>query len=106
MPGENRAPTYRNWYVGHEPGFKAPDLAISGGFRAIILSQGSLEQSEVLQEQSGYISEQLAFSGNYTDVRVTPSSRIGCRGSLGGVVCAGVENRTPQLTRSACYISG
>jgi hypothetical protein len=38
MPGENGAPIYKNRYVGREPGFKAPDLAMSGGVRVIILS--------------------------------------------------------------------
>jgi hypothetical protein len=50
MPAENGTLTYRNRYVGCEPSFKAPDLATSGGVRAIILSQGPLEQSGVLQE--------------------------------------------------------
>jgi hypothetical protein len=99
MPGENGAPIYRNRYVGREPGFKAPDPAKSGAVRAIILSQGPVEQS-------GYTSKQLAFSGDQTDVRVAPSTRIRCRGALGGLVCAGADNRTPELARSTCRISG
>jgi hypothetical protein len=113
MPGENGVPIYRNRYVGHEPGFKAPDPAKSEGVRAIILSQGPLkqsgvllEQSGVLQEQSGYTSKQLAFSGDQTDVRVAPSARIRCRGALGALVCAGVDNCTPELVRSTCRIFG
>jgi hypothetical protein len=31
IPGENGAPTYRNRYVGREPGFKAPDASTTGG---------------------------------------------------------------------------
>jgi hypothetical protein len=106
MPGENGTPIYRNQYVGREPGFKAPDPAMSGGFRAIILSQGSLEQSGVLKEQAGYNSQQLAFSGHWTDVRVAQSARIRYRGTLDRLVCAGVDNRTPELARSTCGISG
>jgi hypothetical protein len=100
MPGENGASIYRNRYVGHEPGFKAPDPAKSGGVRAIIPSQGSLEQSGVLQEQSGYASEQLAFSGDCTNVWIAQSARIRCRGTLGRLVCAGVDNHMPELARS------
>jgi hypothetical protein len=70
MSGENGVLLYRNRYIGREPGFKAPDPAKSGGVRAIILSQGPLEQSGVLQEQSGYTSEQLAFSDDQTDIWV------------------------------------
>ncbi|KAH0610898.1 uncharacterized protein H6S33_011325 [Morchella sextelata] len=106
MSGENGALTYRNRYIGHEPGFKAPDPAKSGGARAIILSQGPLEQSGVFQEQSGYTSEQLAFSGDRTDVWVAQSTRIRRRSTLGRVVYTGVDNRMPELTRSACRISG
>jgi hypothetical protein len=113
MPGENGVLTYRNRYVGHEPGFKAPDPATSGGVRAIILYQGPLKQSGVLQQQSGVLqeqsgctSEQLAFSGDRTDVRVAPSARITCRDTLGELVCAGADNRTPELARSTCCISG
>jgi hypothetical protein len=105
MPEGNEGPTYRNRYIGRQPGFKAPDPAKSGGVRVIILSQGPLEQSGLLQEQSGYTSEQLAFSGNWTDIRVALSTRIRCRGALGGLVCAGADNRTPELARSACHIS-
>jgi hypothetical protein len=46
MPGENGALTYRNRYVRHEPGFKAPNPAKSGGVRAIILSQGPWSSRE------------------------------------------------------------
>jgi hypothetical protein len=78
MSVENGAPTYRNQYCGCELGFKAPDPSKSGGIKASILYQSPLEQSGVLQEQSGYTSEQLAFSGNRTDVWVAPSARIRC----------------------------
>jgi hypothetical protein len=50
MSGENGALIYRNIYVGHEPGFKAPIPAKPGGVRAIILSESPLVQSGVLQE--------------------------------------------------------
>jgi hypothetical protein len=106
MPRENEAPTYRNRYIGRELGSKVPDPATSGGVRAIILSQSLQEQSGVLQEQSGYPSEQLAFSGDWTDVRVAPSARIRCGGTLGRLVCAEVDNCMPELARSACRISG
>jgi hypothetical protein len=105
MSEENGAPTYRNRYVGYDPGFKVPDPTRSGGVRAIILSQGALEQSGVLQEHSGYTSEQLIFSDDWTDVRVALNTRIVCRGVLGRLVCAGVDNHMPELARSACRIS-
>jgi hypothetical protein len=106
MLGENGAPTYRNRYVRREPGFKAPDPATSGVVRAIILSQGPLYQLGVFQEQSGYTSEQLTFSAIWTDVRIAPSARIGCWDMSGRLVWTGADNRTPELTRSACHISG
>jgi hypothetical protein len=73
---------------------------------AIILTQGPLEQSGVLQKQSGYTSEQLAFSGDRTDIRVAPSARIRCRSALGGLLYAGADNRMPELASTTCRISG
>jgi hypothetical protein len=106
MPGENGAPRYRNQYIGRELGFKAPDPATSEGVRATILSQGPLEQSGVLQQQSGYTNKQVSFSGDWTEVRVASSASVRCQDTLGGLVYAGVDNYTPKLGKSACPISG
>jgi hypothetical protein len=55
MPAENGAPAYRNRYIRREPGFKAPDPAMSGGVRAIMLSPGSAGAVKIYQRATGVL---------------------------------------------------
>jgi hypothetical protein len=46
MPGENGVPTYRNRYIGCEPGFKASDLVKSEGLGQLFYSRAHWSSRE------------------------------------------------------------